>query len=532
MPPEGNPDLVAGTSVGQYTIVRRIGAGGMGEVYEAMHTGLDKKVAIKTLRRHYGANDIITQRFLREGQLASRLRHPNVVDMTDVGIIAGLPCLVMEYLEGESLHAMFKREGALDVSRLVDLILPVIAAVDAAHRLGIVHRDLKPANIFLAQIWNGEVQPKVLDFGISKVMEDAPGELTTDSTFLGSPHYVSPELARGDKQLDGRADQYSMGVILYEGLCGVRPFAEKADTFMSLMFAIGSGEFPPPRTKRPDISPELEAIVLRAMAKQKTDRFPSVGVLGRVLLPYASPRARMIWEPALGDPSLPPSSGPTPSHSSPRSSIPSLSHLPNSVAPAVTEQNTVFAGPRSSISFEESQGTLGRSASEIGSLPRPTEAPPLGLVARVAAGMAALLVGLAIALGATKLVTASRSADSEADSDDPVMVTTPQTYAVSVAVEPKTAVIEIDGRPVGNGSFTRTFTADGSSHTLRLSAPGYTTKTIVFSSATPPDKQITLDSETAPADSKSKKRTPVAPTPAPKPSGGIGLDKRDPWTEK
>jgi serine/threonine protein kinase len=525
MPPEGNPDLGPGTSVGQYTIVRRIGAGGMGEVYEAMHTGLNKKVAIKTLRRHYGANDIITQRFLREGQLASRLRHPNVVDMTDVGIIAGLPCLVMEYLEGESLHAMFKREGALDVSRLVDLVLPVAAAVDAAHRLGIVHRDLKPANIFLAQSWNGEIQPKVLDFGISKVMEDAPGELTTDSTFLGSPHYVSPELARGDKHLDGRSDQYSMGVILYEGLCGVRPFAERAETFMSLMFAIGSGEFPPPRSRRPDISPELEAIVLRAMAKQKNDRFPSVGVLGRVLLPYASPRARMIWEPALGDPSQPAS------YPAPRSSIPSLSSMPpSSAAPASTEQHTVFAGPRSSISLEESQGTLGRSASEIRSLPVPEPAQPLGVVARIAAGIAALLVGLALALGATKLVTASRSADSDAEGDDTV-VTTPQTYAVTVAIEPKDAVIEIDGRPIGNGEFTRTFTADGTSHTLRLSAPGYVTKTVVFSSTSPPDKQITLDSETATPETKSKKR-PSPPAPAPKPSAGIGLDKRDPWDEK
>jgi serine/threonine-protein kinase len=495
MPPEGKPDLAVGTSVGQYTIRRRIGAGGMGEVYEAMHTGLSKRVAIKTLRRHYGANDIIVQRFLREGQLASRLRHPNVVDMTDVGMIAGLPCLVMEFLEGESLHALFKREGRLDVSRLIDLMLPVIAAVDAAHRLGVVHRDLKPANIFLSQGWNNELQPKVLDFGISKVMEDAPSELTTDSTFLGSPHYVSPEVARGDKNFDGRSDQYSVGVILYEGLCGVRPFADRAESFMSLMYAIGSGEFDPPRVHRPDIPPELEAIVLRAMAKQREARFPSVGMLGRSLLTYASPRARMIWEPTLGDPSMPSS---VPSYPAPRSSIPSI---PQSIPRPTPEQNTVFEGPRASISLEESHGTMG--ASSIHTAPAAAPPKPMSGVAWLAGAVLALLLGLGAALGVTSYVTAQKSAD-ENSTDDPVVENLPQTYAVAVSVEPATAVLEVDGRTVGTGSMSKTFTTDGQRHTLRVSAPGYVTQTLVFESTSPPPKRIVL-AEEAPAPTKPKK---------------------------
>ncbi len=525
------PDLAAGTSVGQYTIRRRIGAGGMGEVYEAVHTGLDKRVAIKTLRRHYGENEVIVQRFLREGQLASRLRHPHVVDMTDVGMIAGLPCLVMEFLEGESLHALFKREGALEVSRLVDILLPVVAAVDAAHRLGIIHRDLKPANIFLTRGLHGEAHPKVLDFGISKIMQDAPGELTTDSTFLGSPHYVSPELARGDKNLDGRSDQYSMGVILYEGLCGVRPFADKAETFMSLMYAIASGEFRPPRAVRPDIPPEFEAVVLRAMAKQKNDRFPSVGTLGRALLPFASPRAQVIWGPLLSDGSAP-VSGPVDSGAM-RVSVPSIP-IPIS-KPNVPGEHTVFEGGRNSISLEESQGTIGRSASEIQTASR---TKPLGTVWWTAAGGAAIAFGLAVALGITSWVASERSAEGTAESDDPVVVTTPQTYAVALSVEPKEAVIELDGRVAATGSFSRTFTADGQSHTLRLAAPGYETQTLVFGSTAPPPEQITLQPAVEKPEKPGRKSghnapapKPTASSPPPSTATPLKTDNRDPWAQ-
>ena len=257
-------DLAPGTAVGQYTVRRRIGAGGMAEVYEALHSGLNKRVAIKTLRREYADNPTLVARFLREAQVASSFRHPHIVDVTDVGIIDDLPCLVMEYLEGETLHALLKRRLSLPLDELVNLMLPVIAAVRTAHEHGVVHRDLKPANIFLTTAWTGGVHPKVLDFGISKlVAEPEPSALTTDSTFLGSPHYVSPEQARGERVLDGRADQYSIGVMLYEAACGVRPFAHRAQTFMALMYAIAQGDYAPPRAHRPDLPPEFEAIVLR-----------------------------------------------------------------------------------------------------------------------------------------------------------------------------------------------------------------------------------------------------------------------------
>src|SRR5438093_1142081 len=123
----------------------------MGDVYEAIHKGLNRTVAIKTLQRRFLDDETIVARFLREGQLSTRIRHPNIVDVTDVGMIGGMPCLVMELLEGESLSATIKRRGALPVQELVDLVLPIVGAVEAAHDRGILHRDLKPSNIFLAR---------------------------------------------------------------------------------------------------------------------------------------------------------------------------------------------------------------------------------------------------------------------------------------------------------------------------------------------------------------------------------------------
>ena len=288
------------TSLGHYKVRAKIGSGGMGDVFDAVHTGLDKRVAIKTLRKRFLDDEIVVARFLREGQLASRIRHPNIVDVTDVGMMGGLPCLVMEHLEGESLSAMIRREGRLPVETIVDLLLPIIAAVDVAHEHGIVHRDLKPSNIFLSRSWNGEIVPKVLDFGISKLVHDSQqAALTTDSAFVGTPHYASPELMRADKHADGRSDQYSMGVILYEAATAVRPFADLGNNFVALAMAICKGEYVPARDRNPEVPAPFDRVIQRAMALQAQDRFPTMRALGEALLPFANERARMIWAPTF-----------------------------------------------------------------------------------------------------------------------------------------------------------------------------------------------------------------------------------------
>src|SRR5262252_4179961 len=161
-------ESLAGSVVGRYLLVRLVGEGGMGAVYEATHQELGKRVAIKTLHQRHAASPERRSRFLREGRAASRIRHPNVADVYDVGIEGAHPYLVMEFLEGEELARLIAREAPLSVQRTADLLVPVVGAVAAAHDLGVVHRDLKPANIFLSAE-RGAVRPKVVDFGISKV---------------------------------------------------------------------------------------------------------------------------------------------------------------------------------------------------------------------------------------------------------------------------------------------------------------------------------------------------------------------------
>ena len=293
------PGLHAGAVFGRYTIVRPMGVGGMGAVYEATHNDLKKRVALKTLHRVVAADPAIRARFVQEGQAASRIRHPHVVDVSDVGVQEGLPFLVMEYLDGEDLRRRFDREGRLDPGDLVALMLPLLSAVGAAHEEGIVHRDLKPENIFLARTRDGAVIPKVLDFGISK-MTDAgrPAGLTASSSVLGTPFYMAPEQARSSRNVDARADLYALGVILYEGLTGKVPYP--GENLFVVLTAAALGGCEAPRALRPEIDAGLEAVVLRAMAVAPDDRYPDATALGRALLPFATAEARARWATMFG----------------------------------------------------------------------------------------------------------------------------------------------------------------------------------------------------------------------------------------
>ncbi|MBK6530094.1 MAG: serine/threonine protein kinase [Deltaproteobacteria bacterium] len=298
--PSSTPEatLAPDTRFGRYRVVRCIGVGGMGAVYEAVHDDLEKRVALKTLHPSMAREPEARARFLREGRAASRIRHPNVVEVFDVGQHDDTLFLVMEHLAGEDLAALIAREGPLSVERLVDLILPVIAAVATAHEEGVVHRDLKPENIFLAQTRNGAVQPKVLDFGISKVT-GAPNaqRITGASSMIGTPLYMSPEQAQG-AAVDGRSDQYAIGVILFECATGHVPF--NAPELYPLLHAIVLGEHAAPRSLRPELPADFEAVIERAMARDADRRFESMHALGRALLPFASRTNRGLWREVFG----------------------------------------------------------------------------------------------------------------------------------------------------------------------------------------------------------------------------------------
>jgi serine/threonine protein kinase len=290
----GTGDLQAGVVLGKYQIVRRLGAGGMGSVYEAVHTHIGKSVALKTMNPALTSDPRAEARFMREAAAASRLGHPNVVDVTDYGSDQGVVYIVMEILRGDDLSTLVQHAPAgLDATFVADVMLAVCAGVFAAHEKGVVHRDLKPQNIFLARTPLGDVVPKVLDFGISKLLdEEVAGGLTNSGSVMGTTHYLSPEQVTG-MSVDGRSDEFALGVILYECLTGQRP--HHGDTIFTIMRAISEGRFQRPRVLRPDMVPALEAVIMRAMAIRPEDRFPTVHAMGNGLLPFASPRGQVMW---------------------------------------------------------------------------------------------------------------------------------------------------------------------------------------------------------------------------------------------
>jgi len=266
----------------------------MASVYEAVHVGLGKRVALKVLRPHLAVDETTIARFVREGRAVAKVRHPHVIDVFDVGAHDELPYLVMELLEGLDLSEYLKRNAPLTADETIGLILPVISAVAAAHDAGIVHRDLKPANIFLSAGRHGKVHPKVVDFGISTFTEkDGDLELTHTQTMLGTVRYMSPEQTRGAKYADARSDQYAVGVILYLCTTGVVPF--EGEGVYEIIHAIRHGELQPPSVRAPALSPAFDAVVTRALAREPAARFDSVAELGRELMKLATRRS-ITWE--------------------------------------------------------------------------------------------------------------------------------------------------------------------------------------------------------------------------------------------
>ncbi|MBI2394129.1 MAG: protein kinase [Deltaproteobacteria bacterium] len=295
-------DLPPGASFGRYAIVRRIATGGMATVYEARHVDLQKRVALKVILPALARHPELVQRFVLEARTAARLSHPHVIAVSDVGIEQGLPYLVMDLLEGEDLSSRLAREPAMPLDRLADLMLAVVSAVGAAHGEGILHRDLKPENIFIVRGRFNRDHPVLLDFGISKPSNEQVASrrsLTQPGAPIGTPHYMPPEQLLAH-DVDARCDQYALGVILYQCATGVPPY--DAEPLAALAIEILAAEAPPPSFLRSELPREFDALVMRAMAPKRDDRFPLVQDLGRALWPFASPRGRTLWEEEFGDP--------------------------------------------------------------------------------------------------------------------------------------------------------------------------------------------------------------------------------------
>ncbi len=282
-------ELLGQTIGGRYKVKGVLGEGGMGTVYDAEHLGLSRQVAIKVLSPSQAKKKVAVKRFQQEARAAGAIGHPNICEVYDLGLLDdGSPYLVMEKLVGQTLAERIAKEGGLPFDDVVEVVSQVLSGLVAAHEKGIVHRDIKPENIFLARRLGCPPIIKLLDFGVSKMMpEFQTGEealdLTRTGMVMGTPYYMSPEQARGERNLDGRVDVYACGVVMYEAIAGKRPFL--APNYNALLLAIINTTPRSIREVRPATPPELEAVIKRAMAKSRGDRYASAKEMLRDLLP-------------------------------------------------------------------------------------------------------------------------------------------------------------------------------------------------------------------------------------------------------
>lgn len=273
---------------GKYRVVDLIGEGGMGTVYEAEQQAIGRHVAVKVLRPENAQKSDAIERMRHEARVVGQIGHPNICQVFDIGQLSdGTPYLVMERLRGQTLAKRLEVRGPVPYGEVVEIAIQVLAALEAAHRKGVIHRDLKPDNIFLAERASGSVA-KVLDFGISKAtsLEDKPHHLTRTGMVMGTPYYMAPEQALGERNLDGRLDVWGMGVVLYEALSGRRPFVAK--NYNALLVQILTAEAEPLERVVVGLPAGLSAVVHRALAKKREDRFSSARELGEALQPFRS----------------------------------------------------------------------------------------------------------------------------------------------------------------------------------------------------------------------------------------------------
>ncbi len=311
----GLPLPVGEVIAGKYRIEHLLGQGGMGVVLAGRHVHLEERVAIKLMLSEAAFNNEAVARFLREARAAARLESAHVARVSDVGTLAdGRPYMVMEYLDGADLSQVLAQQGPLPIQDAVDYLLQASEAIAEAHSIGIVHRDLKPSNLFLTRRRDRTPHVKVLDFGISKVANvagSADSAMTRTSAMMGSPLYMSPEQMTSVRDVDGRADIWALGIILYELLSGRPPF--EGESLPQVCAAVLQGQAASLLSLRRDVPPELDAVVARCLAKTASHRFQDIAALAIALRPFAGRHSRASLERIVmlsGGEHLPPSGAP------------------------------------------------------------------------------------------------------------------------------------------------------------------------------------------------------------------------------
>ncbi|MDD5307261.1 MAG: serine/threonine-protein kinase [Deltaproteobacteria bacterium] len=493
---------------GKYRVLRRIGEGGMGVVYEAEHVLLERRVAVKVLHPVDASDPSMLARFKAEAQAAANTRHPNIVEVMDFGVTPdGLSFFVMEYLTGESLAARIDRYRRLPEREVVEIVDQILTGLARAHQAGVVHRDLKPENIFLTRVDDYREVVKILDFGISKLVTPRGGgdrlalsgkPETQAGIVLGTPGYIAPEAVFGLRQVDARADLFSVGVILFEAMCGRRPF--RGDNPHDILLATTSSPVPRPTSLRPDMSEPMERLILTALAKEPDERFQTAEEFLRFLTAAAVGRLPESARPCktkVGIPSMPP---------------PDVSVLGPTITAEGPPIEIVRASPaRAPVRTQASRETRPRPVPVVGPPPR---APARRAMLPITPLGAVLLLGLAgtayyLFVYQNPLVVAStadpltseirergaeshriRAVEEPADTGAAATAPAPKDRASTVTIwldmRPNDATVLWNGRPMSERPLIVPSGTEPSA--LVASAPGYFDERVTVI----PDKEQTL----------------------------------------
>ncbi len=410
----------SGMMAGEYRLGRKLGEGGFGTVYEAIHPLLKRRAAVKVLHRIAGSDSEAVLRFVAEARAVNQIKNRHIIDIFSFGKLAdGRHFYVMDLLEGEPLDRYIAREGRCSVETAVQLLRPIAEALDAAHAAGVVHRDLKPQNIYLIWDSTGETVPKLLDFGMAKLLGESPVH-TVSGTPLGTPHYMSPEQARGDL-VDGRSDVYALGVLCYELLTGSLPMT--GDNTIGVLMAHIIQVPTPPSEACAAVSSQLDAPILR-MLEKKPELRPASASEALAELAQAAERAGAVVP-----------SGP------PRLSRPAPNTDPDRVHSSETADTTLQPFSPTSLGFSEpSLGRNGMARSASAGTPPKASGPVLqhlfGWLLLIALGAAATVWFTRRSQG-TEATPSAAAASIAAPTPPPTPAPdTPSATAPSIAAAP------------------------------------------------------------------------------------------------
>jgi len=476
---------------GKYEIQRLVGEGGMGSVYEAKHLLIGRRLAIKFLHPQYASSPEVTTRFHREAQAAAKIGHENIIEVTDMGTADdGSPYIVMEYLEGVDAKVLIESEGILPFKRAAHIMVQALSALHAAHQVGIIHRDLKPENVFLIEKGLNPDYVKLLDFGISKfraLETDGVKGLTQTGTVLGTPHYMSPEQARGEQDLTIRSDIYAMGVILYQMLTGHLPF--DAPNYNALLIKILTEEPVPPEELNPELPQELVDTIKTAMARDPAERFSDCLTFRARLLPF----------------------------------VPGASDI----------TSTLSTASRTAIREAMYSKPTPMEMTQSGISDRKRKLLPM-ILGGAAVLVVAAVVGVVLALSGgegdqpttpvadrqpvpvPEPVTPDEHGGDQTDTaaagdqgekkvgDETAGVPAAETVKISITVEPPEAQIKVDGVDVGANPFAGPFVKAAALRTIEVSAPGFKTEKALVKFDQ--DLELDYELEKAPTSKKGGKK--------------------------